>query len=386
MRRKNESAVLSLIRRFGGVSSADISRRSGLAPQTVSVLLKGLEKRGIVIRGGVLRGRRGQPAVPILLNPDGGYGIGVEVGWRHLDFILVNLRGEVLARKRQEFDYPRAENLVEQVLDGVRCVLKVLPEQAMSRVAGLGVAMPTNMSVNLHTVGATKAEMDALEQLDIVKELEEKFSFPVVVINDGTAACRAECAYGRGTDYGDLVYIFLGTYVGSGIFVDGRVIEGRSGDAANVGASMVPNAQGEIRTLHLIASVKALENTIVAAGKSVPRSSPMDWDWQNIAPEVDAWLDEAANGLTLAIANSCAVVDFSAAIIDGVLPRKLLMQLVDKVQMRIAKLPITTFEPPTVIIGTRGASAPAIGAANFPIYLTIFAPEQTRQVSLTDDL
>lgn len=375
MRRKNESVLLSLVRRFDGLSSADLARRSGLAPQTVSVLLRGLEKQGVIKRGGAVRGRRGQPAVPILLNPDGAYGVGVEIGWRHIDFLLLNLTGEVLSRLHHEVAYPDPATLVGDIVSGIENVLGVLSNSARKKVLGVGVAMPNMMSANLHTLGASPEEVIALEQLDLVSELDEKLNMKLVFANDGTSACRAECTYGRGAQYGDVVHIYISTYVGAGIYLDGRVIEGRSGDGATLGSFMVPGPDGEIRALHLIASVKALENLIVAAGKKVERSAPQDWDWSKLQPEVDAWLDQASSGLALAIANSCTVVDFSTAIIDGILPRNLLSSLVTMTQARIGKLPIATFEPPLVTLGYIGANAPAMGAANLPFYRSFFSQE-----------
>ena len=81
MRLANERAVLTLIAGVPGVSNADIARRSGLGPQTTARILTDLESRDLIIRGEVLRGRRGQPATPYRLNPQGGYSpYGMHVG------------------------------------------------------------------------------------------------------------------------------------------------------------------------------------------------------------------------------------------------------------------------------------------------------------------
>ena len=64
LRRANERAVLTVIGFNPGVSNADIARLSGLAPQTVSAILTDLDGMGLIARGEVLRGRRGQPATP----------------------------------------------------------------------------------------------------------------------------------------------------------------------------------------------------------------------------------------------------------------------------------------------------------------------------------
>src|SRR6218665_1624036 len=90
----NERAVLTLIGLNPGASNADLARLSGLGPQTTSRIVAELEARELVQRGDVLRGRRGQPATPLFLDPDGAYVIGVEVGWRHFEVLLFAMSGQ----------------------------------------------------------------------------------------------------------------------------------------------------------------------------------------------------------------------------------------------------------------------------------------------------
>ena len=61
VRAYNERLVLSLVRRHGALSKADIARRTGLSAQTVSVIMRALEKEGLLARGAPIRGRVGQP-------------------------------------------------------------------------------------------------------------------------------------------------------------------------------------------------------------------------------------------------------------------------------------------------------------------------------------
>jgi len=87
------------------------------------------------------------------------------------------------------------------------------------------------------------------------------------------------------------------------------------------------------------------------------------------------WLDDAAFGLARAIINSCTVIDFSAVVLDGVLPQKMLDHLGRRTHVHLSKLAAGVFEPPIVIMGRVGPDAPAIGAANMPLYLTTFSPD-----------
>ena len=102
----NERLVLSLIRRYGSLPKAEIARVTGLSAQTASVIVKQLEADGLLLRQRPQRGRIGQPPVPLSLNPDGAYSIGLKVGRRSADLVLIDLMGKVRASRHRTYRYP----------------------------------------------------------------------------------------------------------------------------------------------------------------------------------------------------------------------------------------------------------------------------------------
>ncbi len=94
MRAHNERLVLSLVRRDGALAKSDIARITGLSAQTVSVIMRSLEADGLLLRGEPVRGRIGQPSVPMSLAADGAFFFGLKIGRRSVDLVLVNLLGE----------------------------------------------------------------------------------------------------------------------------------------------------------------------------------------------------------------------------------------------------------------------------------------------------
>ncbi|MGO7785652.1 winged helix-turn-helix transcriptional regulator, partial [Rhizobium ruizarguesonis] len=72
---------------------ADIARRSGLSAQTVSVIMRVLEKEGLLSRGDPVRGRVGQPSIPMHINPDAFYSFGLKMGLRSADLVLMDFVG-----------------------------------------------------------------------------------------------------------------------------------------------------------------------------------------------------------------------------------------------------------------------------------------------------
>ena len=167
LRRANERAVMTLVGFNPGVSNAEIARLSGLAPQTVSAILVEMERAGLITRGEVLRGRRGQPATPIFLRADGAFSIGCEIGWRHMDVVLINMHAQILGRVHKEYAYPDATSIADMVAEAALSLLASLTPEHRARVVEFGVAMPTYMGRQLDLVSAPPEQAALWQSLDI---------------------------------------------------------------------------------------------------------------------------------------------------------------------------------------------------------------------------
>ncbi|WDR01895.1 winged helix-turn-helix transcriptional regulator [Devosia algicola] len=192
LRRANERAVMSIIGFNAGVSNAEISRLSGLAPQTVSAILVELEKAHLIERGEVVRGRRGQPATPIFLNADGAFCIGCEISWRHIQVHLIDLRGQTRGTIRKEYAYPDANTIVADINTMVDELMATLSFSEQFRVLDLGIAMPSHLWRYIHLVNAPPEQAALWRGKDLAGELSNATSLAVSIFNDGNAACWAE--------------------------------------------------------------------------------------------------------------------------------------------------------------------------------------------------
>ena len=85
VRAHNERLVLSILRGRGPTAKAEIARLTGLSAQTVSVITRGLEGEGLIERGAPVRGKVGQPSIPMRLSQSGAFFFGVKVGRRSAD-------------------------------------------------------------------------------------------------------------------------------------------------------------------------------------------------------------------------------------------------------------------------------------------------------------
>lgn len=369
MRDWNERLVLSLLRRHGALAKSDIARMTGLSAQTVSVIMRALEQDGLLLRGEPLRGRIGQPSVPMSLAADGAFFIGLKLGRRSADLALVDFLGRVRGARRSIYRYPTPDAVLAFVAEALPALLATLPPAQRGRVGGMGVAMPFQLWSWGEQTGAPQAEMDAWRHRDIQAELAALTGMPVHVQNDGSAACGAELVFGTGERPKDFLYFYFGYFIGGGLVLNGQLFTGRGGNAAGVGPMPVPGPDGRMRRLLSIASISVLAARIEAAGQS---SAPL-WEspdrWQVDPGLLDTWMTGAAEGLAAASLTAAALLEIEAVLIDGWMPPAVRAEVTRRTEAALYRLDLSGIAPPAIREGTLGAQARALGAAAVPLSL-----------------
>lgn len=364
----NERLVLSLVRRHGSQPKSAIARLTGLSAQTISVIMRSLEKDGLLLKGEPQRGRVGQPTVPLSLNPEGAYSIGLKIGRRSAELYLVNFLGELLSQYRTSYPWPEPEAVLDFARSGIDKLAASLPENRRSRIAGIGVAMPFELWNWAEKIGAPPAKMQGWQVIDFQQELQDRCPYPVFVQNDATSACGAELVFGHGSTLSDYVYFFIGTFIGGGIVLNHAVYPGRTGNAGALGSMPIRHSPQAASQLIDHASLLALEQQLQALGikPAGPLSELQDWD--SLEPALSEWIAQTAVHLALAIVSACAVIDFEAAIIDGIFPAAISARLVAATERELGRLDLQGVTPPQTISGAVGANAKSIGAASLPFY------------------
>lgn len=380
----NERLVLSLIRRGGGLPKAEIARLTGLSPQTTTVIMNRLEADGLIRRGEPQRGRIGQPAIPYLLQSDGALSLGLKIGRRSTDLVLVDFLGRVIDRRHWTHAYPQPDALVAQVREGTASLVGALDEARRARIVGFGVATPFELWNWEPEVGAPPTAMQAWRGFDTRAELSAVVPWPVHVMNDGTAACAAENFFGRAPAPRDFVYVFIGSFVGGGIVLSGNVVPGRTGNAGALGSMPVPRLHGAgpaTEQLIRAASLYVLEDRLRAAGIDPSGLWGEPRAWPDYGPLADGWIDDTGASLAVMAAAAMSVFDFEAVVIDGAFPPEVRRRLAAATRAGMARLDTQGLTPCEIRQGTIGADARAIGGAALP-FLASFA--RNREVLFKD--
>ncbi len=367
MRAQNERLVLTLLRQHMALAKSDIARMTGLSAQTVSVIVRALERDGLLARGAPQRGRIGQPSIPMSLSPDGAFFLGLKIGRRSADLTLVDFLGNVRATERKVYRYPTPTTVVDFVQSAQPKLLAHLPEAAAERIGGLGVAMPFQLWNWVTSIGAPQAEMDAWRHRDIQAELAALTGMPVFVQNDATAACGAELVFGTGERPKDFLYFYFGTFIGGGLVLNGQLFTGRTGNAGGVGPMPVPGPDGRTQRLIDVASLSILADAMDRAGESSDHLWAQHATWAVSQPLLDAWLDSAAQGLAHAILSAAALIELEAVLIDGWMPTAVRADITARTHKALHQLDLAGIDPPMIRQGTVGADARALGAAAIPL-------------------
>lgn len=383
IRRFNERIVLTALRRLGEASKADLARHVNLTQNAAGQIVRDLGRQNLICEIGKRSGLRGQPATLLRLNPTGAYSIGVKLGRRTLDAVLVDFDGAVLRSVRHEIEFPMPQTALALILDDVATLQRAIPPLAHDRLAGVGLAIPFNL-------GSWQRELDIPENVcaawntfDIAARMRRELGLPVCVENDGTAVAVAELFRGIGRELEDFAVVFIGTAAGGGLVLGGTYRRGAKGNAGDIG--LMPVAPSRLRTAprptgrHDIllnrASVGALIRHLRRSEVQVRSIAELDGAIVAHPGLVAEWLEDCADALVLPLLSIGSLLDLEAIVIGGNLPHAVVEQLLERLRKLLADEAPEACAPPQLRIGTVGRDAAAIGAAILPLHLS-YGPDQ----------
>lgn len=385
MRQFNERVVLQAIRLNGSLPKAELARVTGLTAQTVGLITTRLEEDGLLLRQAPVRGRIGQPSVPLALNPDGAFSIGIKVGRRSTDWLLVDFTGRVRQRESISYRFPDAQTLPPTLAQRMAQMIDGLGELA-PRLVGVGVATPLRLGGWHRLLGLSAGQSERWNAVDLGAALQQHAPVPVSVAKDTSAACVAELVTGRGKDLKSFLYVFVDTFVGGGLVINSQPHWGLHGNAGAVASlplglaepqSSSPAGQrgGLPEQLLTRASLWELEQRFTVAGLDASAA----YDARALSPPfataTEEWLVSAATALAHCVVSSSALLDIEAVVIDGSLHGPLLLSLIERTRQAMDLYDWEGLWRTSVVEGSIGSDARALGGALLPLHAN-FAPDR----------
>lgn len=159
------------------------------------------------------------------------YSIGVDIGGTNTDIGLVSSEGKCIGRKNLPTD--QYDDAAVYIADIWMKINELMHEYGVETIDGIGIAAPVGNYYTGCIENATNLKFKGIVNL---KALFAKHTdIPVVVSNDANAAAYGELVYGGARGMKNFVMFTLGTGVGSGIVVDGKLVHGKTGAAGELG-------------------------------------------------------------------------------------------------------------------------------------------------------
>lgn len=363
----NERLVISLIRRHKELSKVELTRLTGLAPQTITTIVNRAADGGLLVRRKPLRGRLGKPSVPYALNPDGAFSFGLKIDHRSADVALVNFVGDVLAFEQETFDSPTPAAVAKFTRSAITRICKKHRSVPSDRIAGLGIASPFYQWNWGEEIGISSAAIETWKQIDLRAELDKAFEWPVFLFNDATVAASAELMFGSGLGRPDFLYAYVGYAIGGGLVLDHHLVPGRNNLAASIGRIPVPSPSGgnapSVPLLD-VASIHSLARKLNGNRDQIWTSPD---DWGGLEPALTDWTRELTDGLAHATQSAVALIDVDNMVIDGDMPDSVRTSIAKALRRKLARAFVSRPQPFSILEGSFGHLGPVIGGASIPL-------------------
>jgi glucokinase len=263
--------------------------------------------------------------------------LGVDIGGTKVAAGLVTANGEIMSKTRVPMN---ATGTAAQALECVhQAIEKAMTTASPGAVAAIGISSPGPLDqrsgVVLHT-----PNLPCWIDFPLRREIEQRYRLPVRLDNDANAAGLAEATWGAGAGHGSVFYVTIGTGVGTAIILDGEVLYGRTGTAAE-GGHMTIDFRAPVRCgcgkrgcLESMASgpamaLRARESVIGDGGSGAAMLALSDGEIENISAEVvmkaaqsgdplaKKVLQETVDLLTIWLGNIVDLLEPDAIVIGG---------------------------------------------------------------------
>jgi len=198
--------------------------------------------------------------------------IGVDVGGTGTKAAIVDGDGQILARSERPTDTSAGTKGIISVIDDL---VSKAPELSVE-IAGVGVGLAGFVETSTGTV--TFSPNITFDDPHVAAAVGARVDVPVIVDNDANAAVWGEYRFGTAKGLEHVAMVMIGTGVGSGFVVEGRVLRGASGAAAELGHIVIdpdgpPCPCGLRGCLEQFASGNAIKRMAMEAVEKEPSSS-----------------------------------------------------------------------------------------------------------------
>lgn len=235
----NSSHVLNAIKTYGPIGRADIARRTGLSPATVTSISAKLISQNLVLEKSAGDSSGGRPPILLVINPKGGYVVGIKLTEINAVCALTDLEATVIAKSSMPLS---GHNPAQVVDDLAKMVTSFIREQKISKKQLLGVGVGVAGIVDAEEGILRQSPIYGWENVPLRQMLQSKLNVPIYIENDVNTLTLTERWFGPGQGVDNFLTVTVGRGVGLGIVVNGQFYRGQNGGAGELGHTAIdPN-------------------------------------------------------------------------------------------------------------------------------------------------
>ena len=381
----NLALLFQLIYSRCPVSRAELAKTTGLSPTTVSSLAAELLENNLIIEKGVgISTTSGRKPIMLEINPVGSYVFSIELREKDVicslyDIICQLVDSEVAIVQ----DFRKISTIILDLMSGILHGKGIFRE----KICGICVGVPALIDMETQKIIASTI-IPIESDNDLVSQLREAFpDVPVYLENESGLSAYAEKEFGGSTDARNIVYMDIGTGIGAGIILNGRLYTGAYGLAGEVGHMSInldgPRCKcGNRGCFEIMAGIPALTQKLLfqmMSGRETVLTSMVGTAYQKINTEllVQAYmqkdavmlevLDEIAYCLASGINNVINLFNPQVVVLGGEMIR-FGSNLLDKIQENLNAIALRP-NPGTVDVRFTklGAESSTLGGARYAL-------------------
>lgn len=333
----NRKVVYNMIAKEAGMSRADIARKTGISGATVIRIVEYLMSKDIVIYDALENIiQPGRKPTPLRFNSDFAYIIAVYMEGFYASMGILNTSGMV--KFSTEFKIPDFARFMK--MDFYNQIDYLIKASGIDRkkLIGIGMAIPAAFDSKTHQVYRTPLShafwLSNLETL--VSKLGSRYKVPVFVENDVNAAAYGEYRSAYSETTSSLIYVSLGSGLGGGIILNGKLWKGQSASAGELGYLILDTPENGLKDSGMLP-----ENTGWLENRTdlVALKEKFGFDIQSLTKVMNEKqiVDYLSKYLALAVFNINAVLDIKTVVLGGVLADHFAEILVEKTRQKLER-------------------------------------------------
>ncbi|MBP2242261.1 putative NBD/HSP70 family sugar kinase [Cytobacillus eiseniae] len=234
LKRTNKKIVLQCIKENQPISRAEIASKSQISKPTVSLLVDELVQENWVLEKGigVASSQGGRRPIQLYFNEKAGYVIGTDIGGTKVKTVICDLVGNIICTSSFKTSQYLQTGLLKQIHKEVNGMIQSYQLDS-NKILGMGVGVPGITEPNKGVV--VEAPSINWVRYPFITEAKRYFSFPIYIDNDVNVAALGEQWLGNAKSKENILFIAVGTGIGSGLIIHNQLYRGSSCAAGEMG-------------------------------------------------------------------------------------------------------------------------------------------------------